>query len=250
LVQASFLEIVGLLLDVRTMNATAASGFTALGGRVPFLVSGCWQESLQMGQFLESDARAFVDTGNMSPTTSSGPLEPENGDTAEAGRLCSESARPVTAEQLAELEFFRGISVEHLRQIARYSKRCHFEAGETLFRQGDVANCFFVVSSGRVLIEFSGGGGGPVPVQEIGPGEPVGFSWFFNPDNVHFTSRALDRVEAVFFYGTLLREDCEIDHELGYELMRRTSQVMLKRLEALAALLSKALTQKPTAPAR
>jgi CRP-like cAMP-binding protein len=99
------------------------------------------------------------------------------------------------------------------------------------------------VSSGRVLIELSGGGQ-PVSVQEIGPGEPVGFSWFFNPENLHFTARALEHVEAIFFYGTLLREDCEIDHELGYELMRRTSQVMLKRLEALADLLSKALAKK------
>jgi CRP-like cAMP-binding protein len=146
----------------------------------------------------------------------------------------------VTAEQLAEVGFFRGISMEHLRHIARYSKRCHFEAGEILFREGDIANCFYVVNSGRVMVEFTGGGR-PVAVQEIGPGEPVGFSWFFNPENLHFTARAIEPVEAIFFYGTLLREDCEIDHELGYDLVRRTSEVMLKRLEALAALLSKTL---------
>jgi len=176
----------------------------------------------------------------MTSDTASGPLESTSSVPPEGGSLCGESSKPVTAEQLADLEFFRGIGREHLRQIARYSKRCRFEAGETLFRQGDIANCFFVVSSGRVLIEFNGGGR-PVPVQEIGPGDPVGFSWFFNPENVHFTSRALDHVEAVFFYGTLLREDCEIDHELGYELMRRTSQVMMQRLEALSGLLAKAI---------
>jgi CRP/FNR family transcriptional regulator, cyclic AMP receptor protein len=224
-------------------------GFTRLGGGVPFLVSAGGPECFAVEQDLESDAIVFVNSNPMSPTTSSGPLEPENGVPVTGGSLCGESARPVTAEQLAKVEFFRGISPEHLRQIARYSKRCHFEAGETVFREGDNANCFFVVSSGRVLIEFSGGGR-PVPVQEVGPGEPVGFSWFFNPENVHFTSRALEHVEAVFFYGTLLREDCDIDHELGYELMRRTSQVMLKRLEALAALLSKALAEKPAASSK
>lgn len=196
-------------------------------------------------QDLASDAEYFMDTVPMSSTMNSGPLEPENGVSRGGEGLCGESARPVTAEQLTDVEFFRGISLEHLRQIARYSKRCHFEAGETLFRQGDIANRFFVVNSGRVLVEFSGGGR-PVPVQEIGPGEPVGFSWFFNPENVHFTSRATEHVEAIFFYGTLLREDCEIDHELGYELMRRTSQVMLKRLEALSSLLAKALAEKAT----
>jgi hypothetical protein len=60
--------------------------------------------------------------------------------------------------------------------------------------------------------------------------------------------RTLDAVDAIFFYGTLLREECEIDHELGYELMRRTGKVMLERLEALARLLSKALAGELSAP--
>ena len=44
-------------------------------------------------------------------------------------------------------------------------------------------------------------------------GEAVSFSWFFHPDNFHFSTRAIEPVEAIFFYGTLLREECEIDHE-------------------------------------
>ena len=154
-----------------------------------------------------------------------------------------ESARPVTAAELAELSFFRGITPEHLRQIAGYSKRCRFEDGEMLFEQGTAANCFFVVVTGRVVIEFRGGAE-VVRVQEVGPGEPVGFSWFFNPDNLHFNARAEGPVDAIFFYGALLREDCEIDHELGYELMQRAGQVMLRRLDALSTLLAKALSKE------
>ena len=179
----------------------------------------------------------------MNATTPGDSDEPNNGGQNLCVRPCSDSSKPVTPESLAQLGFFHGLRPEHMAEIARYSKRCHFESGETLSRQGDVANCFYVVTSGRVLIEFTGGGQ-HVPVQEIGPGEPVGFSWFFDPQNVHFTTRALGPVETVFFYGTLVREDCEFDHELGYELMRRTSQVMLKRLEALAHLLAQMLAEK------
>lgn len=179
----------------------------------------------------------------MSTTKPGGIFEPENGDPKRRDAHGGDSAKPVTAEQLAGLDFFRGVSTDHMREIARYSKRRHFPAGEVLFQQGDVANCFYVVNSGRVLIEFSSSGEA-VPVQEIRRGEPVGFSWFFKPENLHFTARAIEPVEAVFFYGTLLKEDCEIDHQLGYELMRRTSEVMLKRLEALAAVLSKVLAAR------
>ncbi len=169
--------------------------------------------------------------------------ETTNDEPSFCGGNARESAKPVTAEQLSSVAFFRGIGLEHLRQIARYSKRSHFAAGQTIARQGEIANCFYVVRSGRVSIECNAGGRA-VPLQDIGEGEPIGFSWFFNPDNLHFSARAIEPVEAIFFYGTLLREECEIDHELGYELMHRTGLVMMQRLEALASLLSKALAEK------
>lgn len=179
----------------------------------------------------------------MSATTPHGSSNPEAADQRTNATRASQGAQPLTADQLAEVTFFRGIEPERLKQIARYSKRCHFEANETIFRQGDLANCFYVVRSGRVRIEC-GSGTGTVPVQEIGPGEPVGFSWFLDPGIIHFSATAIEPVEAIFFYGTLLREDCELDHELGYDLMRRTSRMMLKRIEVLSSLLSQAVAGK------
>lgn len=139
------------------------------------------------------------------------------------------------------MSFFDGITPQHLAQIARYSKRIQFAPEDTILQQGELANRFYVLKSGRVAIECNAGGR-PVPVQEIGPGEPVGFSWFFSRETTHFTARALEPVEAVFFYGTLLREECELNRDLGYELMRRTAHVMLERLEAMNKLLVRALS--------
>jgi CRP-like cAMP-binding protein len=48
----------------------------------------------------------------------------------------------------------------------------------------------------------------------------------------HFTARAVEPVTAIFFYGTILRESCERDHSLGYELFKRMGAVMIKRLQA------------------
>jgi len=38
--------------------------------------------------------------------------------------------------------------------------------------------------------------------------------------------------KAIFFYGTCLREQCEQDPAFGYELMKRTAEVVIKRLQA------------------
>jgi hypothetical protein len=37
---------------------------------------------------------------------------------------------------------------------------------------------------------------------------------------------------AIFFYGSILREYCEKDHSLGYELLKRMSAVVVTRLQA------------------
>jgi hypothetical protein len=57
----------------------------------------------------------------------------------------------------------------------------------------------------------------------------------FPPYVWHFTARATEPVTAIFFHGTILREDCERDHSLGYELFKRMGAVMTKRLQAARA---------------
>jgi hypothetical protein len=36
----------------------------------------------------------------------------------------------------------------------------------------------------------------------------------------------------IFFYGTRLREQCEQDHELGYQIMKRIAEVATQSLRA------------------
>jgi len=60
----------------------------------------------------------------------------------------------------------------------------------------------------------------------------LGWSWMFPPYMWHFTARAVQPTVAIFFYGTILREYCERDPAFGYELFKRMSAVMVKRLQA------------------
>ena len=48
----------------------------------------------------------------------------------------------------------------------------------------------------------------------------------------HFDARALEPTEVWVISGPALRQECEADHELGYELTRRIALVMLNRLQA------------------
>ena len=63
-------------------------------------------------------------------------------------------------------------------------------------------------------------------------GDLLGWSWLFPPYVWHFGARAAKPTSAIFFYGTILREYCEQDHSLGYELFKRMSAVMTDRLQS------------------
>ena len=163
--------------------------------------------------------------------------EPETGADQLTVTMPYSDPKLVTVEQLAELPFFEGLGKVRLAQLIPHTKTSYFDAGQPILTEGELANRFYVIVAGRVAIEHKMGGE-TLRVQEIGPGEAVGFSWLFTPEKLHFTARAIEPVKAIFFYGTLLREDCELEPGLGYELLLRAGQVMIKRMEAVIALLT------------
>lgn len=128
--------------------------------------------------------------------------------------------------------FLKGLSPHQTRLLADSAMVTSFQPGETIFREGDPANRFYLILTGKVAIESYVRDQGNRLIQTIGPGDVLGWSWLFPPFYWHFEARALEATTAIFFYGTPLRAACETDHDLGYELIRRMAAVMLQRLQA------------------
>jgi CRP-like cAMP-binding protein len=128
--------------------------------------------------------------------------------------------------------FLAGMSRTHLALLTNCAMAAHFEPGQTILREGEIANRFYLIESGRVVLESGEGFGDPVVVETIGAGDLLGWSWMFPPYVWNFTARAVEPTDAIFFYGTILREYCEKDHSLGYELFKRMTPIMLRRLQA------------------
>jgi CRP/FNR family cyclic AMP-dependent transcriptional regulator len=128
--------------------------------------------------------------------------------------------------------FLNEMTPHQLRLLSDCSMQTHFKVGELILQEGDPANCFYLIQQGRVALESFISEKGNTPIQTIGAGEVLGWSWLFPPYVWHFNARALEPTDAIFIYATPLREECESDHELGYELMKRMAEVMLKRLQA------------------
>lgn len=133
--------------------------------------------------------------------------------------------------RIAAHPFVCGMSEHYVPLLTDCAMHSHFAAGQIIFREGEPANRFYLIEHGRVVLESSTLGE-PVTIEEIGDGDLLGWSWLFPPYVWHFSARALEDTTAIFFYGTVLREHCEKDPSLGFELFKRMSVVMLRRLQA------------------
>lgn len=132
---------------------------------------------------------------------------------------------------IAGQPFFRGLSQEHLCTLAANAMQMWFESGELIFDDGDVANRFYLIIEGKVALESSVKHRGTVVLQTLGSGELLGWSWLFSSYVWRLRARATEPTEAIFFYGTRWREQCELNHDLGYELFNRISELMMQRVQ-------------------
>ena len=107
-----------------------------------------------------------------------------------------------------------------------------FNAGESVCRQGDEANHFYLIRAGKVALEIPVPGRGTVTIQTLGDGEILGWSWLIPPYRWRFDARAVETTRAIAFDGRCLRSKCEEDPQLGYELLKRVVARFGERLDA------------------
>lgn len=125
--------------------------------------------------------------------------------------------------RLAKFPLLAGMDREQLALLANCAMTAQFKKGEVIFREGDLADRLYLIETGKVSLESSSGMLDP----------RLGWSWMFPPQTRTYTTRAIEPTTAIFLSGSVLRECCENDHSLGYELLKRLSLMMYQRLQAV-----------------
>lgn len=136
-----------------------------------------------------------------------------------------------TAARLGHQPFFRGVPWRQLESLAAVAACADFAADEVVFREGEEANRFYLLLSGRVSLEAAAGGR-EVGLQTVEEGEALGWSWLFPPFRWQFTARAITPVHAFFFHAPTLRQQMDDDPALGHAVMQRMAAVLFERLQA------------------
>jgi CRP-like cAMP-binding protein len=131
-----------------------------------------------------------------------------------------------------EHRFFAGLDSAFVDLVTGCAKNVRFEAGQYLLREGETADQIYLIRHGRVALQISAPGRGAITFQTLGEGEIVGVSWLIPPYRTSHDAKALELVRAISIDANCLRNKCETDHHLGYEMMKRFVPVLVERLQA------------------
>ncbi len=136
------------------------------------------------------------------------------------------------AKIISEHPFFKNLKQEHIDLIVGCAANVRFEPGQFIIREGDEASKFYLLRHGKVSLEIYVPHKGPVTIETLSPGDVLGWSWLFPPYKWHFDVRVLEMTRAIEIDGECIRNKCEEDPSLGYELMKRFAKIMRDRLLA------------------
>ena len=126
---------------------------------------------------------------------------------------------------LAAQPFFHGLKQRHIQELAACASRLNFTDGQFLCRAAEEAGRFYLILQGRVSVEIFSARRGPLTLQTLAEGDVLGWLWFeTKPYHWHLDARAVGLTRALSLEVNCLREKCEANHDLGFELMKRYAQ--------------------------
>ncbi|AWZ07036.1 hypothetical protein DRB96_23205 [Streptomyces sp. ICC1] len=111
-----------------------------------------------------------------------------------------------------------------------HAREVNFREGARIFDEGNRAESFWIVRSGTVILEVPMPGRRPAPIESLGPGELVGWSWLFPPYVWQLGAEAMTPVRAYEFDATTVRMLMDADPAFGSAVGHWVGRVLALRL--------------------
>lgn len=107
----------------------------------------------------------------------------------------------------------------------------NFPENARIFDEGNRAESFWIVRSGTVTLEIPVAGRRPAAVENLGPGELVGWSWLFPPYVWQLGAEAMTPVRAYEFDAAAVRMLMDADPAFGSAIGHWVGRVLAMRLQ-------------------
>ena len=137
----------------------------------------------------------------------------------------------VTIEDLKEIVIMTHLENDMLARVCAVVNVLSYDDQEVIFRQGDVADRFYMVKRGKVLLEQNMSNLVTVSVGSIKSG--YAFGWSTMIEEGHYTTAAVcaEPCEIFSIRGRQLRNLCAADPRMGFLLSQRLLIILKKRYD-------------------
>lgn len=137
------------------------------------------------------------------------------------------------SHELQRYPYFAGLPDSVLQTIAAVSSVRPFKAGERLLEEGARAEQLMIVKSGEVAIIYRLGDGREVTAESAVAGDVIAWSALLEPYQLTASVVGVKDGELIAIEGAPLRQLCEHDAWLGYQLMTEVARGLRDRLTGL-----------------
>lgn len=149
---------------------------------------------------------------------------------------------PELTALLEGIPWFLDLKPQQMEQLTKIASICQLEVGQVLFQEGEKLKCMYVVLEGELSVETYISSHRSVRLLKAEPLDILGWSTLTPVVRQSLaTARAAKPSLLVCFDSEALHQLCERDHDLGYIIMRRISNVVatwliITRLQMLDAI--------------
>ena len=138
----------------------------------------------------------------------------------------------ISPEVLRRYPYFAGIDEASLKLLAMIAdEKQHIPAGTHLFSEGEPVKHLGIIISGEVNIQYLLGSGEMRTVDTLVGGDLLGFSAFITPYRYTGFGTTTQATTLVLIDALKLRDLCDRDPQLGYQLTLHVAKLLAHRLE-------------------
>jgi CRP-like cAMP-binding protein len=148
--------------------------------------------------------------------------------------------------RLSKVPLFQGLQGDVLSRVVGLGRSRQVSGGEFFFNEGDPAEEFFVLTSGRVKLTQLTPEGHQVVLRVIGPGDAFGGVGAFGEPTYPISAEAVEPAVALAWTSATMRHLLETDGTVAlnalhfvsgrlHDLQRRYRQLMTERVERRVA---------------
>ena len=141
----------------------------------------------------------------------------------------------ITKDEIRKMVILGYLTDGMLDKLITLMERVHFDEKEYIFRQGDTAHKFYMLSRGKVLLEQRIAEKMTVSIESVRPGYSIGWSGMLSGGLEPYSRYTTDAIctepcELFVIRGEDLNDLLDQDHDMGFILSQRLLRVVSRRL--------------------